>query len=148
VGLTIVIDANIALATALPLPYSPDADRWIDRWKAERAVLLAPVLWTYEVTSGLRRAVFEKILDPGELEEALMLVDAMDLELTAPSPELTRASLRWADRLGQNKAYDGCYLAVAEQSGAQFFTADKRLANALADRDVPWAHWIGESDEA
>lgn len=144
-ALIVVIDANVGLATALPLPYSADADRHIEAWKAERATLVVPVLWTYEVVSGLRRALLEKFIDDSRLQEALDLMDALDLELVNPSFELNRAALVWADRLSHRKAYDGHYLAVAEHLGAQFWTADKRLSSSLADRGVAWAHWIGEN---
>ena len=143
-AVTVVIDANVALATALPLPYSSDADRHIDVWRASRAPMVVPLLWVYEVTTGLRRAMWEKLIDQTELDEALDLVDALDLEMVRPSRELTRAALGWAARLDQSKAYDGQYLAVAELLKAEFWTADRRLARSLADRGVPWSHWIGE----
>ena len=54
--MTVVVDANVTLALALPLPYSSQSARQIDEWRAQRATLVAPVLWGYEVTSGLRRA--------------------------------------------------------------------------------------------
>ena len=132
-ALTVVLDANIALAAALPLPYSPD----------ERAVamvaLAAPDLWRYEVITGLRRAQWERIISDVELERALALLEDLDLELVHPSPALNRVALDWAARLEQNKAYDGHYLALAEHLGAQFWTADRRLANELRDRGVDWA---------
>lgn len=52
-GLTVVIDANVALAAALPLSNSPDADRRMDEWRDSRANMAAPVLWRYEVLTGL-----------------------------------------------------------------------------------------------
>jgi predicted nucleic acid-binding protein len=144
VALTVVIDANVALATALPLPYSADADRHFDAWRGRRATMAAPILWTYEVLTGLRRALWEKLIDEAVLEHALDLMDALELERVYPSAQLNRVALDWAARLGQSKAYDGHYLAVAEQLRADFWTADKRLANALSERGVQWAHWIGE----
>jgi hypothetical protein len=35
-----------------------------------------------------------------------------------------------SNRLGQSKAYDGFYLALAEQSNAEFWTADQCLVNS------------------
>jgi predicted nucleic acid-binding protein len=144
VALTVVIDGSVALATALPLPCSADADRRVDGWRTERATMAAPILWAYEVMTGLRRAAWEKMIDDARLEQVLGLVEAMELELVYPSAALNRVALDWAARLGQSKAYDGHYLAVAEHLGAQFWTADRRLANALAERGVGWTHWIGE----
>jgi hypothetical protein len=75
VALTVVIDADVALATALPLPYSGDA---------ERATMAVPILWTYGVMTGLRRAVWEKMIDDAQLERALYLVEALQPELVYP----------------------------------------------------------------
>jgi len=94
--------------------------------------------------TGLRRAVWEKMIDDAQLERALDLMEALELEPVYPSAQLSRVALDWAARLGQSKACDGHYLAVAEQLGADFWTADRRLANALSGRGVRWAHWIGE----
>jgi len=58
--------------------------------------------------------------------------------------ELLLAALRWAERLGQSKAYDAQYVALAEQMGAELWSADQRLVNALQAQEVSWAHWIGE----
>ena len=60
--MTVVVDANVTLALALPLPYSSHADRRIDAWRGERAIVAAPRLWNYEVTSGLRRALWRKLI--------------------------------------------------------------------------------------
>lgn len=141
---TVVIDANVALAAVLPLPYSADADLHFQAWGNAKVTLSVPVLWTYEVTTGLRRAAYETMIDEEQLEEALAFLEAMDIETIHPSPGLNRIALDWAERLDQNKAYDGHYLAVAEQLKAEFWTADRRLVNALTDRGTGWARWIGE----
>ena len=70
--MTVVVDANVTLALALPLPYSSHADRRIDAWRGERAIVAAPALWTYEVTSGLRRALWRKLITQSQLQEALL----------------------------------------------------------------------------
>ena len=142
-AMTVVVDANVTLALALPLPYSSHADRRIDEWRDERAIVAAPRLWNYEVTSGLRRALWHKLITRSQLEEALTLLEALELEMIDPSPALNRGALRWADRLGQSKAYDGHYVTLAEELNAQFWTADERLRNALAEQGAAWAHWIG-----
>ena len=105
--MTVVVDANVTLALALPLPYSSHADRRIDEWRAQRALVAASRLWTYEVTSGLRRALWRRLITQSQLEEALTLLEALELEMIDPSPALSRGALLWADRLGQSKAYDG-----------------------------------------
>ena len=54
-------------------------------------------------------------------------------------------ALRWADRLGQSKAYDGQYAALAESLEAELWSADERLVHCLKAQGVSWAHWIGEA---
>src|SRR5438477_244782 len=58
---------------------------------------------------------------------------------------LCQAAFEWAGRLNQVRAYDGFYLALAEQLKAEFWTADKRLANAVQQIGANWVHWIGET---
>lgn len=142
--MTVIVDANTTLASVLPLPYSAAADRRADEWGERHAVLAAPELWTYEVITGLRRAVWLGLIEPEQLEVALTLVEELDLELFPPTPALNRIALDWADRLHQAKACDGHYLAVAEQLRAEYWTADQRLVRSLAELGVEWVHWIGE----
>ncbi len=68
----------------------------------------------------------------------------MDNELTAPSSELDRSALHFAERIGQSKAYDAQYLALAARENAAFWTADGRLARAAQATGLAWVHWIGE----
>ena len=42
-----------------------------------------------------------------------------------------------ARRLGLKAAYDAHYLAWAERTGAEFWTADRRLVNQVAP-SLPW----------
>ena len=42
----------------------------------------------------------------------------MDNELIAPSSELDRSALHFAERIGQSKAYDAQYLALAARENA------------------------------
>ena len=142
--MTVVVDANTTLASVLPLPYSAAADRRADEWGERHTVVVAPELWTYEVITGLRRAVWLGLIEPEQLEVALGLVEELDLQLIRPTPALNRLALDWADRLHQSKASDGHYLAVAEQLRAEFWTADQRLVRSLAGQGIDWAHWIGE----
>ena len=141
--MTSVIDAVIALATVLPLPYSDRVDVQFDRWRDERVSIVVPTLWVYEVVTGIRKAEALALIARRHAEEALTLIEAAEFETVPPSPELNRAALRWSEILGQSKAYDGQYLALAEQLKAEYWTADARLARALDELSIEWAHCIG-----
>ena len=139
---TIVVDANLFLSQALPLPYSDPAAAQLETWKTELAQLMAPVLWEYEIASGLRRAVSEHLLTPNEAEIALETLLDMDVETVPPTPALHHRAFQWAARLEQNKAYDGQYLALAEELGAVFWSADKRLVNRARQLGINWIYGI------
>jgi len=52
-----------------------------------------------------------------------------------------RRALQLAQELNLSAAYDAHYLALAEQFGAEFWTADQRLANNVSSR-LPWVHLV------
>ncbi len=74
------------------------------------------------------------------MNQALLL----NIESIPPSSSLHQGSLAWAERLGQWRAYDAQYLALAEQTRLAFWTADQRLVNAARGAGANWVHWIGE----
>jgi predicted nucleic acid-binding protein len=45
-------------------------------------------------------------------------------------------------RLKRASAYDSYYLALAQVLECDFWTADKRLFNALQGAHLGWVHWI------
>ena len=53
------------------------------------------------------------------------------------------AAYAWAERLGQSRAYDGFYLAVAEELGETFVTDHRRLPNGAQQLGLPWMQWVG-----
>ena len=60
----------------------------------------------------------------------------MDLLLKLPwiyakDEELALAALRWSSKLGQARAYDAFYVALAEKKRALLWTADARLVQGL-----------------
>jgi len=118
-----VLDANLDVWAFLPGPGRDRAAALLAQ--ADRIVV--PSLWVYEVTSVLH-AIFRLRPTPEEiftaaLDDLLRLPD----EVVSPDVALARAAYAWADRLGQRKAYDAFYLALAERLGAEFWTGDQRL---------------------
>lgn len=143
-GRRVVIDANLALALIIRLPYSAAAQRMMDTWRAGQAELMAPTLWEYECVTGLRRAVSLNLLTRQEAAEMVDLLLALEVRHRDPSPALHQRALEWTEYIGQSKAYDAQYLALAESLEAEFWTADRRLANTLKERGHTWVHWVGE----
>ena len=142
--MTLVIDANLISAIVLPVAYSETARSKMARWKQEGELIIAPVLWEYEVTSSLRMAIVHRFLDPEQAAGALQRIMILNIHSVPPTEELHLAALEWAERLGQTRAYDAQYLALAEQSGAELWTADERLRNRARQLGAAWVRWVGE----
>lgn len=143
--MSVVIDANLIAAVALPLPYSERAAKRMATWKQTGIELLAPVLLEYEVVAILRKAVVAGWLTTDLAVDATKRILALDIRCVRPTPGLHENALRWADRLGHAKAYDAHYLALAEQESTELWTADQRLVNGAQRAGAHWVHWIGEA---
>lgn len=139
----VVIDANLAVALVVPLPYSEPAVQQMETWQEQGTELFTPVLWGYEVVSSLRQAIVAGALSVGQAEEAVMALLDLGVQQVSPTSELYRQSLEWAHRLDQRVAYDGAYLALAEHLAAEFWTADARLASRVRQLGVTWVRQIG-----
>jgi predicted nucleic acid-binding protein len=139
-----VIDANLGLGLVLHLPYSESAYRLLKRFQEDQEELAVPTLWEYECISGLRAAIYHNHIEAKMADLAVQVLLAIEPKRINPTPTLHRSAMLWAERLGQNKAYDAQYIALAESLGADFWSADQRLINTLKAQGAGWAHWIGE----
>jgi predicted nucleic acid-binding protein len=116
-----------------------------DRADQEQITPCAPRLWMSETTSAIRFLLSQKHITSGEAEQALRTVFGLQLEIIDEDEELGLRALELADKLGQSKAYDAIYLALAEKLDAEFWTADERLANRCRkDLNLSWAHSIAD----
>ena len=73
--------------------------------------------------STLRKAIVVGWLSPSDGIAALDDLFRMGVREVGASLETHRLALSWAARLKQAVAYDAQYLALAEQIGAEFWTA-------------------------
>lgn len=142
--MAVVVDASIAVNLLLTQAYSVQAERYLDGWKSMGEMLFAPGHWYAEIVSALRFAVYRHKLDAQDAQLLIDVLPDLGVRTIEPTPNLLKSSLRWAERLGQNKAYDAQYVALAEQLKAELWSADQRLVHALQSQGVNWAHWIGE----
>jgi predicted nucleic acid-binding protein len=134
------------VALFLPLPFSAQAREHIVAWDRAGLELSAPVLFEYEVHSALHRAAAADLLTYREAKKAMQDAQALAVYCVPPSPELHDRAWYWAGRLNQTKTYDAQYVALAELERADFWTADRRLANGAHQAGAGWVHWIGESE--
>jgi len=143
--MNIVLDANLVASLAIPLPYSEQATELVLDWKRQGVTFVAPALWSYEVSTVLRKAVVADYLPPDELDFALEQIWKINIQDVPASLDLHRQALVWAERLGQSKTYDSAYLAVAESMQTDFWTADRSLAQSAQRSGTQWVHSIFEN---
>ncbi len=144
----VVLDANIAVALVVSLPYSTLAQSKVDSWLGARTELYAPTLWAYEITNGLRKFIVRKQITRAGALEGLRRIEDLHVELLPLSGSLQEQALVWAERLGHIVAYDATYLAAAAYLEAEFWTADRALYNNARQHGAFWTHWLGEGLES
>jgi predicted nucleic acid-binding protein len=146
-GSPIVIDASIALRWLLPDALSAACWKLFEQIVASQKQMTAPMLWQYEITSGLAKAVRFKSIRPEDANQLLDRSAALGIALIPADAEQSQRALVWSLRLQRASAYDSYYLALAESLKCDLWTADRRLFNcAKEDRlvEAHWLHWIEE----
>ena len=140
----VVVDANVLVALAVPTDYSTPAAGRVRAWMAADVAMFAPTLWSYEAASALRKSVASGKLSHDDALQAISRLLQLGIREVNPSPELLHSSLGLADRFQALVAYDSAYLAVAEQLGAELWTADRKLANRARFLEMGWVRHITE----
>lgn len=93
--------------------------------------LIAPTLFDYEITNALRVAVTK-----GRITEAEALTAISDFKQYSVERHDFQAFQNTAFQLAtkyQRSVYDASYLALAQATGLEFYTGDKRLFNAVGN---------------
>ena len=136
----ICIDASIVVSLVTRgAPGSPFTAAW-RQWHQAGLKPVAPSLLTYEVVNALHRYVHHGMLLPEEASDALEAILGLGIELRSDA-ELHPRALALANKLGLAAAYDAHYLALAERLGAEFWTADRRLQQAVG-ATLPWVRLL------
>jgi len=139
----ICIDASLALTWLLPAELNNQANALRKKWDAENVQLISTPLFNAEVTSVLRKQVYYQKLLPEEGEEAFSLYLDMGVEIIRDSTRMQRKAWELAKKHNRPRTYDMQYLAVAEIKDCDFWTADKRLFNALEGKS-PRLKFVGD----
>jgi predicted nucleic acid-binding protein len=132
-------DANLVVLAVTRATDPAIYDLW-ERWRSEHRRILAPVLLHYEVTNALHRLCLAGELSRGRAAEALEVALAMPITLET-GVDLHHRALEIAALFNRPATYDAHYLAVAERHGAEFWTADERLYNAV-HAHLSWIHLV------
>lgn len=126
----LVFDASFTMPLFISDSRSAQALATLQTLQREGHAFLAPTLWTYEVTSLLRKLLHFEHISASEAETALDSMANFQIELIQPDLALARRAMVWSQRLKRASAYDSFYLALAEERGCDLWTADGKLANA------------------
>lgn len=137
-----VIDASVAMKAIWPNPLQPQCLALVQTFIEVQPA--APALWAYETTSAIAKAVHFGEITELEAQQALERLDGLGIRLFIPDQDQNRSALAWTLRLKRASAYDCFYLALAQTLTCDFWTADKRLFNALGSFHLDWLHWIEE----
>ena len=138
---TAVIDASAALNAVMPDEETNESGaRLVSDYLSGEIQLVAPTLWAYEVTQGLRKAVTHERVSREVADRSVRFLLGLGVVLTEYA---VLAERTWNLALDYKLSiYDACYVALAEQERCQCLTADQRLANAAADTGL--VRWIGD----
>ena len=131
--MTICVDASLVLKLYLPEPDSELAEQLWERWGAAAEDVRAPTLIDYEIASVLRLQAHRGGMSPSEAAERFADYVALPIRKEHDG-SLAARGLEIATILGQPRAYDSTYLALAERLDAPLWTADRRLWNTAALR--------------
>jgi predicted nucleic acid-binding protein len=71
-------------------------------------------------------------------------LEALNIRLFVADAEQNRSAFEWTRQLKRASAYDSYYLVLAQDLRCNFWTADKRLFNALREAHADWLHSIEE----
>jgi predicted nucleic acid-binding protein len=140
----VVVDASLALKWVLAESDSTTAVILLDQWTDEGISVIAPALFTYEVTNTLYRQVVAGKLTYEEAKQGLTDLFSIGVLLTfSQYEEISTQAMEFAHQLKLPATYDAHYLALAFHENCEYWTADTRLWN-IVKRKFSWVRWFSD----
>jgi predicted nucleic acid-binding protein len=133
------VDANLVIRLVADPDDEAVRQLW-ERWDADRRLIAAPTLLTYEVSNALYRYHRADMMTLATVRLALKAALALPVRLYG-EPALHHRARDLAARFALPAAYDAHYLALADWLGGEFWTADRRLGGVVQE-DLPWVHVV------
>ena len=141
----ICVDSGLLLKLLLNEPDSHLAETLWQTWLVDDVQLIAPYLFPFEITAVIRKITHRGLLAPEIGEKVLKKALEFDVALRT-FPQIHQRAWTLATQFYRPTSYDTHYLALAENIGCPFWTADRRLFNAVRHK-LPWVHWLGHFKE-
>lgn len=140
----VVVDASLALKWVLAESDSNTAVMLLDQWTDEGISVIAPALFTYEVTNILYRQVVAGKLAYEEAKQGLTDLFSVGVLLKFSQHEdVSTQAMEFAHQLHLPATYDAHYLALALHENCEYWTADKRLWNIVKGK-FSWVRWFSD----
>jgi predicted nucleic acid-binding protein len=139
------VDANILLRIQLGGPYQQELDALWQQWLEQDARLIAPPLYSFEITSVVWQNVYQKHLNVDRGREIYQHIFSQDVQVEYPLDLHDRA---WeiAQQFQLAQAYDAHYVALAQAFDCEFWTMDRRLYNLLHEK-LSWVRSVPETSD-
>jgi predicted nucleic acid-binding protein len=122
---SLIVDASVAAKWLLAEADSDRAAALFQAWIAGRIGLLAPEILPAEVCSSLWKRVMRGLLPAAEARRLQSQFSNLGIPLH-PIAGLAGDAFDMALQF-RHSVYDGLYLALARETGAEFITADEKL---------------------
>jgi predicted nucleic acid-binding protein len=140
----VVVDASLALKWVLAEPDSNTAVILLNKWTDKGISVIAPALFTYEVTNILYRQVVAGKLTYEEAKQGLIDLFSIGVLLKFSLYEdISIQAMEFAHQLKLPATYDAHYLALALDENCECWTADKRLWNIVKGK-FSWVRWFSD----
>src|SRR5678815_5262998 len=136
------VDASLAIKVVVTEAGSDKADALFDQWASQETQLIAPVFFEVETDSILRqKASLRRELTADQAQSAFASLRSLPIK-TRHSAEQRDRAWEIASEFQFPTVYDATYLALAELSQCEFWTADEKLFKQVRDK-LTFVQWLG-----
>ena len=142
-NLRVCVDASLALKLILDEVDSDRAHGLWQSWVDTDTEIVAPAYLVVEATSVIRNHVHRGLISKEAGQAAFDALHAQAITLV-PTQGLSVRAWELSEQFRRPTAYDAYYVAVAEMSGCDLWTADRRLVNAM-QHTFGWIKWLGDA---
>lgn len=136
----VCVDANFIVGLVSSAPSETRFRNLWSQWRESEYRIVAPALIYYEISNAFHRLAVGGLLLPERASQ--LLEDTLSLNITLyGDAELHQHAFTLARQLTLPATYDAHYLALAQRLEAEFWTADRRLVQAV-QATLPWVNLV------